>query len=323
MPTRCACCKSGLRACPSQTESGRAQISPTTYRVLPNAVSDDVTTIVRRFPELAEPTSVTPLSGGITNRNYRVEVGGAVYVLRIAGRNTAQLGIDRDREHHCALMAAALGVGAEVIRYLPEHGATLTRFIAGRVLSPDLAAHNEILARAADALRRLHAGPTVPGTFSAFEVVDDYHRLAARHGVALPAEMTRALSELETLRKSLGAREPSCPCHNDLLPGNLIDDGASIRIIDWEYGGMGDPYFDLGNFAENHRLAPDRERDLLRLYLGFVRPKDQTRLRAMRRVSSLREAMWGFAQVGISELEFDFAGYAKRHFQRFLAPDDA
>ncbi|HEY1598316.1 MAG TPA: phosphotransferase [Pirellulales bacterium] len=278
----------------------------------------DIESILGKIPELAGPATVTPLSGGITNHNFRVETGGATYVLRIAGQNTAQLGIDRDREHACAVAAAAAGVGAEVVAYLPEHCALLTRFLAGQVLSVDSARRDDVLQRAVAAIARLHAAPPVPGEFSAFLTIDDYHNLAIARAVSLPPEVPQAIAELKMLEKRVATSSAACPCHNDLLPGNLIDDGTTIRIIDWEYAGMGDRFFDLGNFAENHRLDASQEQQLLRLYFGREQPTELARLRAMRRVSALREAMWGFAQAGISQLDFDFTSYAREHLGRFF-----
>jgi thiamine kinase-like enzyme len=239
--------------------------------------------------------------------------------LRIAGENTAQLGIDRQREYACAAAAAAIGVGPQIVAHLPQYGAMLSRFLDGRVLSVTDAARGEVLARIVSALARLHAGPAIPGTFCVFQMVEEYRRLAVERGVPLPAALPTALAELQSLRQRSPSAGEIFPCHNDLLPGNLIDDGTNVRIIDWEYAGMGDRYFDLGNFAENHELTSDAEEELLELYFGTPRREDLARLRVMRRASSLREAMWGFAQAGISRLEFDFLGYAMMNFDRFLA----
>jgi thiamine kinase-like enzyme len=107
------------------------------------------------------------------------------------------------------------------------------------------------------------------------------------------------------------------PCHNDLLAANFLNDGTRIHIVDWEYAGMGDRYFDLGNYAVNNELDEDRERALLEAYFG--EPADARRyasLRLMRFMSDFREAMWGVVQTGISELDFDFEGYAAKHFGR-------
>jgi len=109
------------------------------------------------------------------------------------------------------------------------------------------------------------------------------------------------------------------PCHNDLLNANFIDDGARIRIVDWEYAGMGDPYFDLGNFSINHELTPDDDAALLAEYHGSVPADRLARLSLMRVVSDFREAMWGVLQQGISTLDVDFVAYAAEHFDRLLA----
>jgi thiamine kinase-like enzyme len=108
------------------------------------------------------------------------------------------------------------------------------------------------------------------------------------------------------------------PCHNDLLNANFIDDGERIRIVDWEYAGMGDPFFDLGNFSVNHDLAPDEDAMLLEAYDGATRPARLARLTLMRIVSDFREAMWGVLQQGISSLDVDFVAYADEHFDRLL-----
>ena len=109
------------------------------------------------------------------------------------------------------------------------------------------------------------------------------------------------------------------PCHNDLLNANFIDDGSRIRIVDWEYAGMGDPFFDLGNFSINHELSGDEDEALLTAYEGAARPERLARLQLMRIVSDFREAMWGVLQQGISTLDVDFVEYAAEHFDRLLA----
>jgi thiamine kinase-like enzyme len=109
------------------------------------------------------------------------------------------------------------------------------------------------------------------------------------------------------------------PCHNDLLNGNFIDDGERIRIVDWEYAGLGDPFFDLGNFSVNHDLTADEDAVLLEAYEGVVRRPRSARLLLMRVASDFREAMWAVLQQGISALDVDFVAYAAEHFDRLLA----
>jgi len=177
------------------------------------------------------------------------------------------------------------------------------------------------LAAVAASLRRVHDGPAIPGLFVPFRIVEAYRALALARGVAIPPEYEIAMAvarriELAFLTAPLELRA----CHNDLLNANFIDDGSRIRIVDWEYAGMGDPFFDLGNFAVNHELDGDGEAALLAAYDGgTVRRDHLARLRLMRLVSDFREAMWGVLQQGISTLDVDFRAYAAEHFDRLLA----
>jgi thiamine kinase-like enzyme len=213
-----------------------------------------------------------------------------------------------------------VGVGPEVVAFVRPEGYLVTRFIEGRPVPIEEMRQPDRLVAVAGALRRVHEGPAIPGLFVPFRIVEAYRALAAERGVAIPPEYQVAMAvarriELAFLTAPLELR----PCHNDLLNANFIDDGARIRIVDWEYAGMGDPFFDLGNFAVNHELDGDGEAALLTAYDGGdVRPGRAARLRLMRLVSDFREAMWGVLQQGISSLDVDFKAYASEHFDRLL-----
>ena len=249
-----------------------------------------------------QAVDVEPLGGGITNHNFRVSVDGEELVLRIGGKDTSLLGIDREHEHEAALLAARLGIGPEVARF--ADGLLVTRFVEGEVGRADPAAVGGLL-------RRLHGAEPISSRFDSFRVVETYAATAAERGVALPAAYERAHGLAQVIE---AAREgaPLVTCHNDLLAANFIDDGARLWIVDWEYAGMGDPFFDLANFSVNNGLDEDGERALLEAY-GSV---DAQALALMRFMSDFREAMWGVVQQAISELDFDFVAYADEHFER-------
>ena len=112
------------------------------------------------------------------------------------------------------------------------------------------------------------------------------------------------------------------PCHDDLLNLNWLEEDVpgeigELRLLDWEYAGMGDIFFDLGNFSHHHRLNEEQVRYFLNEYFGEVTPKHYARLRLMWPMSELHESMWGTTQTGISKLEEDFQGYADLWFARF------
>lgn len=279
--------------------------------------------IIERIPELrGRRARLSPLGGGLTNRNYRVDTDDGVYVLRIAGPNTAFLGIDRACEVACGRAAAARGIGPEIVAWLPDDEAILWRFIPGRTLTPEDVRKPEVILRVAAALRRYHDGPPGAGRFSPFDTVRAYHALARDRGVRFPAALSPALERLSVIEQDLSPAGTPCPCHNDLLAGNFIDDGTTLRVIDWEYGGMGDRFFDLGNLAADNEFEDGHERMFLESYFGRgVRPGDLRRLRRMRLASDMREALWGFAQIALSTLEVDYMAYAMKYLERFLQAD--
>jgi thiamine kinase-like enzyme len=264
------------------------------------------------------PRTAEPLTGGLTNRNFRVAVGGELFVVRIPAESGSLLGIDRRVEHDASRLASAAGVGPEVLAFVEPEGVLVTRFIEGRPVR-DHAIHEPVmLERIAQSLRRIHQAGSIASRFSPFRVVEAYALTTARHGGRLPAAHERAQAIAGAIEGALSPQPPVL-CHNDLLNANFIDDGVSIRIVDWEYAGMGDRFFDFGNFAVNHQLTEDDEAWLLMAYFGRVGSAQLARLRLMRLMSDYREAMWGVLQQTISELDFDFSAYAAKHFDRLLA----
>jgi thiamine kinase-like enzyme len=255
------------------------------------------------------------LGGGITNHNARVEVDGDTYVLRVAGKDTNLLGIDRGVELAATEAAAALGIGPEVVAYVEPEGWLVTRFVEGEIPQVERMRQPDMLERVARALRLFHAGSPIPGRFDSFRVVEAYRETALAQGGEVPPDYEWAHRLARRIERRRSGDAP-VPCHNDLLTANFIDDGTRLYVVDWEYAGMGDRFFDLANFAINHELDEDGRRELLEAYFGEARPDAAAALELMRFMSDFREAMWGVVQSAVSELDFDFDGYAREHFER-------
>lgn len=273
---------------------------------------------VARVPMWAGATDLraTPLGGGITNRNFRVDVGGESFVLRIGGEKTELLGIDRRNEYAANIAAAGIGLAPEPVYFIEPEGYLVTRFITARTIPREQMCRPENIRRVADALGQFHRLPGIPGAFSAFRTVENYAATARECGVAFRSDFEGLIARLREIETSF-LRDPftPCPCHNDLLNENFLDDG-SLRILDWEYAGMGDPAFDLANFAVHHGFTDEQDRVLLEDYSGSVSSRQFARHKLSKIVSDCREAMWGMVQIGISRLDFDFRDYADKHFQR-------
>jgi thiamine kinase-like enzyme len=259
------------------------------------------------------------LEGGITNRNYKVRFGGEDVVVRLPGKDTGLLGIDRAAERAAGELAARVGIAPEVVAMIDDPPCLVTRFVVGEPMEAAELREPEALAEVAAALRALHAcEERLPVAFSGFRIVEDYAARIADRGATVPASYEwAAAAALRIEAALLGPEHEPVPCHNDLLAANFIRTGQGIRVVDWEYAGMGDRYFDLGNFAVNNELDAAGEAALLAAY--FEAPASERRLatlRLMRFISDFREAMWGAVQSTISDIELDFTDYCEKHFDR-------
>lgn len=276
--------------------------------------------VVTRLPQWQAATdiSVSPLEGGITNRNYRVDAGGKSYVLRIPGANAELLGINREYEYRTQTIAGEIGLAPEVVAFIEPEEYLVTRFIEGRPIPAEEIREPKNLARIAALLNEIHSMPSIPGVFSPFMVVRSYAKIAREHNVTFPEKFDWLISQMEDAEAAMqNTSRIQRPCHNDLLNGNFLL-GNKLYVLDWEYAGMGDVFFDLANFSNNHELSEDEDRFLLDCYFGTVSAQALAHLKIMKIMSDFREAMWGLVQVGISDLDFDFLGYANKHFYRLL-----
>jgi thiamine kinase-like enzyme len=257
-----------------------------------------------------------PLDGGITNRNFRIRFGERDCVLRLPGRDTDLLGIDRAAERVATERAAALGIAPPLI--VADDECMVTEWLAGAPIDSELLRADP--SSAALALRAFHrSGLELPVRFWIPDLLRDYAEIIAGRGGELPGQYGRTQELVARIAEVLPLSEP-VPCHNDLLPGNVLatdaDPGHAL-LVDWEYAGMGHPYFDLANLAVNNEFDEGAQDRLLAAY--YDEPPTHGRraaLRLMMLVSDAREAAWGVVQGSISELDFDFADYAHQHFSR-------
>jgi thiamine kinase-like enzyme len=281
---------------------------------------------IARVPFLAKSKNLVtaPLTGGVTNTNYKIDADGKSYVLRICGEDTDKLGIRRDVEYCANLAAGQLGIAPEVIYCIEPEGYLVTRFIKARRLPPEVITRPENLVRVARKLRLFHRrGPELAGEFNVFRRVEMLADVSKQKNCKFPVDFDLIMQQMRLVEEAL-LKDPHIPtpCHDDLLNLNWLDEEGvtgemgEVRLLDWEYAGMNDIFFDLGNFTHHHRLEEDQIRLLLQEYFGEVTPKRYARLRLMAAMSEIHEAMWGTTQTGISKLDEDFQGYADLFFGR-------
>jgi thiamine kinase-like enzyme len=274
---------------------------------------------IARVPFLAQARHLVsaPLTGGITNTNYRIDADGKSYVLRITGKDTDKLGIHRDVEYCANLAAGELGIAPEVLYCIQPEGYLVTRFIRARQIPPDQ------IARVVRKLRLFHRrGPELSAEWNVFRNVESLIATSKQKNCRFPGDFDWLMQAMHQAEEALlKAPYTPAPCHDDLLNLNWLEEDVAggipeLRLLDWEYAGMGDVFFDLANFAHNHQLNDEQVRLLLQEYFGEVTAQNYARLRLMWPMSEMREAMWGVTQTGISTLDEDFQGYADLWFGR-------
>jgi len=264
-----------------------------------------------------DPT-IQPLSGGLTNQNFRVDTENGALVFRLLEEKGRLLGINRQNEKDCSQIASELGIAPEVIFFDEEQKALVIRFVEGKTLTEEVARQPERLERIFSAMKTYSSGPAFPGEFSAFKTVRAYTKLAQEKNVQFPDEMQFCNEAFGQIEKSVHPHQQIAPCHNDLLAANFLDDGKKIWILDWEYAAQGDLFFDLGNFAVNLGLNDGECQKLLEIYFGEAHEKNMAQLQLMKLASDMRESLWGFLQSGISDMDFDYKGYGIKHLHRFM-----
>ncbi len=278
----------------------------------------EITAIVDRVAALLGPPTgdPVPLEGGITNRNFRIRFGSRDSVLRLPGKDTNLLGIDRDAERLAGAEAARLGIAPELLAAGDEY--LVTEYVDATPIDPD-----ELRADPGSAARGLRAfhdsGLQLPTRFWVPELLAQYAEIVRGRGHRLPGRYEEACELADRIARVLPP-DHAVPCHDDLLPANILATAAEparALLVDWEYAGMGHRMFDLGNLAVNNDFDEAAEERLLSAYFGEPpTPGRRASLALMRIMSDAREAAWGVVQGAISELDFDFAEYARRHFVR-------
>lgn len=279
----------------------------------------DVQALIRTIPALAQSKSAPVRLGGLTNRVYAV----GEFVLRIPGKGTEEY-INRAREAVMAHEAAAAGVSPQLIHADANSGLMVTTLISNaKTLSPEgFKTIDGAVSRAAQSLRQLHqSGRTFPSRFELFTMIDDYLKIIATKDVALPQGYNDVVREAEAIRSALiKYRAPLVPCHCDPLCENFIDDGDRMWIVDWEYGGMNDPMWDLGDLSVEGAFTPQQDDELLRAYFQTEpSPHNRGRMVIYKAMCDLLWTLWGLIQHANKNPADDFAAYADNRFTRCKA----
>jgi thiamine kinase-like enzyme len=280
--------------------------------------------VLDTVPELADPLSVAPLEGGLTNTNYKVVTARGAYVVRISNKDSSLLAIDRENELHNTIAAADAGVGAPVVAALPEHDALVLEFLEGRSLTAEDLRQGDRLGLVADACRRLHAGRPFLHDFDMFEIQRRYLGVVQERGLRLPDRYLDFEPQLRAIDDALQRRaEPPVPCNNDLLAENFIDVGGELKLIDYEYSGNNDACFELGNVWSESNLTLPQLEELVTCYYGRPLRNKVARARLWGLVAKHGWTLWASIQHGVSAIDFDFWGWGMEKYDRAVGEFDS
>ena len=278
---------------------------------------------LRRVDCVEHATSVTPLIGGITNRNYRVRTPGGDYVVRLSTPGSSDLAIDRENEYLNSVAAANSGAGAPVVDYQRGEGVLVVAWIDGSTLTEADVAIAENLPRIASACRLLHGGPTFASTFNMLEIQERYLGLVRERGYRLPERYEEFGPALQRIRAALAVHpEQLVPCNNDLLAGNFIDDGARLWLIDYEYSGNNEASFELGNIWSESTLPEELLELLTMAYWGEYSPSKVARARLWGLASKYGWTLWASIQQALSPIDFDYWSWGMEKYERAVEEFD-
>jgi len=278
--------------------------------------------VMDQVPQLRDPhRAVTPLAGGLTNSNHRVQTTAGAFVVRRWSDDTGLLAIDRDNEYENSVRAAEVGVGAGVIAYLPEHNTMVMEWIEGETLSAErLRCDGRLLDELALACRRLHGARRFRDDFDMFEIQPRYLRIVRERGLRLPERYERYEPHVAAIRDALAAREEATvPCNNDLLAENVMLTHAGLRLIDYEYSGNNDPCFELGNLAAESDLSHEQVEALVAAYYGRPLRHRVARARLWGLMARYGWTLWASIQDGVSTIDFDFWAWGMEKYERAVA----
>jgi len=259
-----------------------------------------------------------PLGGGITNHNYKVIVNGEAFVVRIPGAET-EIFIDRENELNCSIEAGKTGVAPEVVYFIKPENVSVFRFINGKTLTTEeIAGSDELIKRIVGSIKIIHEKARFKKRFDPFETIRKYmNEYIEKYNAPLPNDIEWMLKVSSQIEKAmLRNKPPDVACHNDYLSENFMDDGKKIWIIDWEYGGYGDPYFDLGDFAVEHPFSREQEELIIKEYCGEMNFEKLSRMLLYKIVSDLWWGLWAMIQSKVSRIDFDFYTYGNNRFER-------
>jgi len=283
--------------------------------------------VIKEIPEWrGMSASYTPLYGGLTNSNFRVQINGQRYFVRIPGPQTELLAVDRNNEYQNSIAAAEIGIGPQVHFFLKNYNVMVMEFIDGKTMTNKDMHMPGMPTKIAQSLKLLHRAPPFLTNFNMFRLVEYYMQVVKEHKVKIPSDYYQRTALLPTIEGAIAINTeqiPHMPCHNDLVAENFIDDGKILRIIDYEYSGNNDPCFEMGDLATEIAFSEDQVAEMCVEYFGEPGDSLRARVHLYGLISDIGWVLWTAIQNKISKIDFDFWKHMMFRWERALQVMDS
>ncbi len=279
------------------------------------SVTEEVAASIEEWK--GKQVAIEPLSGGLTNSNFKVVVDGIPYFVRVPGANTELLAVDRNNEHYNANAAASTGVGPRILYYLPEYQVMVLEFLQGTTMSNASLSAPGMPARVGQVIKRLHAGPRFLNDFNMFRLTEFYLDICKQHDIRIPDGYLQRMASVQRIEQALLAHPlATVPCNNDLLAENYMLVDGTLRLIDYEYSGNNDPCFELGNTCQELKYDESCIAEVCATYFGAALPDKIARMKLNMIMSDVGWGLWAAIQAKISKIDYDFWGWATERWGR-------
>lgn len=267
-----------------------------------------------------EITEIRRTPGGMTNDSYFVTVNGEKYVVRIPGKGTDELMIDRNAEKNNLIFGTKLGINPELFYFDTKSGIKITRKLEDcRSLTPEMAREGKIMKKIIALFQRLHFSEAkMKNRFDLFGLMEHYEGLVQDVHPFMMEKIAKLKEEALVLKKVYEQMEVrEAPCHIDTAPSNfLLDQNEQMYLIDWEYSGMFDPMWDLATLFE--RLGFTKEEELFFLKHYFERDPSEEEGQRILLHKIFQDYLWSLWTIYKEAKGEDFGSVAMERIERAM-----
>ena len=261
--------------------------------------------------------SIEPHSGGITNDNYKVIVNGSLFFVSISGNNSRLLGVDWHNKFYNAKICGETGLSPKVVKYFPLQMVLVLEFLPLALCSAESLQALAVQRRLVHAVKTLHSGASFWQDFDMFRLIESYMETVKDRELVLPMGYADYREQIWEMGEALVPyREKLVPCHNDLVPENIMDDGNRVFLIDFDYSGNNDPCFDLGSISVEAGYDDTQVRELARAYYGLINEMIVARIHLHGILGDIGWSLWSVIQAKVSDIDFDFKDYGLTRWNR-------